>query len=96
MIDTQSPGKTQAEIPYAQLEYTGSFKKPIVENLGNPTALVALILNSLEPWGFTLDGVEAKTRSEKLSEYAFVFRRTLPASPALSLTLGLNQGSGCR
>ena len=91
MANIQPSGRAQAEIPYALLEYTQLFEKPIIEGLSNPISVIAPILSALGPWGFTSDGIEAKTRSEKLSEYAFVFHRTVPANPRLSLTLGLNK-----
>jgi hypothetical protein len=84
-----APEKTQAEVPYSLLEYSAIFKKPIVEAFGTPAILIAAVLNALEPWGFALDGVEAKTHTEKLSEYAVIFRRSAP--PGLSLTLGLGK-----
>jgi hypothetical protein len=84
-----APEKTQAEVPYSLLEYSAVFKKPIVEAFGTPAILIAAVLNALEPWGFALDGVEAKTHTEKLSEYAVIFRRSAP--PGLSLTLGLGK-----
>jgi hypothetical protein len=84
-----APEKTQAEVPYSLLEYSAVFKKPIVEAFGTPAILIAAVLNVLEPWGFALDGVEAKTHTEKLSEYAVIFRRSAP--PGLSLTLGLGK-----
>lgn len=84
-----APEKTQAEVPYSLLEYSAVFKKPIVEAFGTPAILIAAVLNALEPWGFALDGVEAKTHTEKLSEYAVIFRRSAPSG--LSLTLGLGK-----
>jgi len=84
-----APEKTQAEVPYSLLEYSAVFKKPIVEAFGTPAILIAAVLNVLEPWGFALDDVEAKTHTEKLSEYAVIFRRSAP--PGLSLTLGLGK-----
>jgi len=84
-----APDKTQAEVPYSLLEYSAVFKKPIVEAFGTPAILIAAVLNALEPWGFALDGVEAKTHTEKLSEYAVIFRRSAPSG--LSLTLGLGK-----
>lgn len=87
----EKTAKTQAEIPYALLEYTAVFKKPIIEAWAIPAVIIATVLNALEPWGFRLDGVEVKTHTEKLSEYAVIFRRSVPATPGLSLTLGLSK-----
>lgn len=90
MLQEPKREKTQAEVAFSNLEYTGVFKKPIVE-AWTPAPIIAAVLNTLEPAGFGLDGVEAKTHTEKLSEYAIVFRRTTPAFPAMSLTLGLSK-----
>ena len=83
--------KTQAEIAYSLVEYTAVFKKPILEAWRVPGEIVAAVLNALEPWGFNLDGVEAKTHMEKLNEYAIVFRRSKPPTPSQSLALGLGK-----
>jgi hypothetical protein len=85
------PSKTQAEIPYSHLEYTAVFKKPIIEAWSPPTRLVAAILDSLQPSGYNLDGVETNVQSRKLDEYSIVFRRTTPAAPARSLTLAMDK-----
>ncbi len=80
--------KTQAEIPYSMLEYTCFFKRPIIEAWAVPAHLVATVLGSLESFGFKPDGVELKTRTEKLTEYAIVFRR----SPAgVTFTVGIEK-----
>lgn len=91
MPQKTTPEKTQAEIAYSVLEYTAVFKKPIIEAWGTPAVLVAAVLDALEPGGFKLDGVEAKTQTEKLGEYAIVFRRSAPLFPSLSLALGLGK-----
>ncbi len=83
--------KTQAEVAYSLLEYTAMFRKAIIEAWGAPAILAASVLSALEPWGFKLDGVEVKTHAEKLTEYAIVFRRSDPATPGLSLALGLGK-----
>jgi len=93
MTDKLTSEKAQVEIPYALLEYTASFKKSIVGKMGVPAVAIGSILDALAPSGFTSDGVEIKTRSEKLSEYAIVFQRPRPAIPAISLSLGLNKVS---
>jgi hypothetical protein len=80
--------KTQAGIPYSMLEYTVIFARPILESLSVPAQLVALMLNTLEPFGFQAEGVELNTRTEKLSEYAIVFRRN-PAG--VTFTLGVQK-----
>ncbi|MBI1956181.1 MAG: hypothetical protein HYS38_07280 [Acidobacteria bacterium] len=85
------PDKTKAEIPYALLEYTAVFKKPIIEAWVIPGNLIAAVLNALEPWGFNLEGVEVKTHVEKLNEYGIVFRRSKPPAPNRSLALGLGK-----
>jgi hypothetical protein len=93
MADKLTPGKAEIEIPYALLDYTALFKKSVVGKLGVPAIAIGSILDALEPSGFTSDGIEIKTRSEKLSEYAIVFRRARPEIPAISFTLGLNKVS---
>jgi hypothetical protein len=85
MDQTVTPEKTQAEIPYSLLEYTATFGKPILEGWTAPAVLVSAMLEALGPFGFTLDGVEIKTHTEKLNEYALVFRRSVPG---LTFTLG--------
>jgi len=84
------PDKTQAEITYSQLEHTSMFKRPILE-AWSPAKLIAALLNALEPSGYKLDGVEANVQVPKLDEYSIVFRRTTPAFPPRSLTLGLGK-----
>jgi len=79
--------KTQAEIPFALLEYTATFKKPILEAWTVPAYLVSAALNRLEPFGFGLDGVEVKTPTN-LSEYALVFKRS---PPGLTMTVGIGK-----
>ena len=82
--------KAKAEIPYSVQEYTAVFAKPILESWVTPARMIADLLSALEPWRFRLDGVEVKTHSEKLSEYAIVLRRN-ELSPVLTLTLGLQK-----
>lgn len=79
--------KTQSEIPFSVVEYTAVFKKPILEAWTVPAVLVAAVLNALEPFGFKLDGVEAKSPSN-VNEYALVFKRT---PPGFTLTLGIGK-----
>lgn len=85
------PEKTQAEITYSQLEYTSTFEKPILQALSPPSGLIAAVLDALKAWGYKLDGVEANSQVLKLNEYSIVFRRTTPAFPPRSLTLGLGK-----
>src|SRR5579864_204860 len=80
--------KTHAEIPYSMFEYTATFAKPILGAWSVPAQLVAVVLNALEPFGFQTDGVELKTRTEKLNEYAIVFRRN-PAG--VTFTVGVEK-----
>jgi hypothetical protein len=77
--------KTQAEIPFAVIEYSAVFEKPILEAWLVPARIIAGLLDALAPWGFTLDGVETRTPA-KLNEYALIFRRQ-PAN--IILTLGI-------
>jgi hypothetical protein len=87
MHEAANPEKTQAEIPYSLVEYTAVFKKPILEAWTAPALLVSAILEALAPYAFKLDGVEAKTHTEKLNEYAIVFKRT-PPGVTLTVQLG--------
>ncbi len=88
MAETTAVGKkTEAEIPFAILEYTAVFKKPILEGWTVPAHLVSAVLVALEPFGFKLDGVEVKTHTEKLSEYGIVFRRN-PTGVTFTLGIG--------
>jgi hypothetical protein len=80
--------KTQAEIPYSMLEYTAVFEKPILEAFAVPVYLISAVLNALGPFGFKPDGVELKTRAEKLTENVIVFRRT---PPGVTFTLGVEK-----
>ena len=52
---------------------------------------ISNVLRALEPWGFGLDGVETKLRSDKLDEHAVIFRRTKPVSPAMSMAVFYNK-----
>ncbi len=87
MSDMSQSGKTQVEIPYGLMEYTATFKKPIIEAWSPPGPMVAAILEALEPWGFKLDGVEATTPT-KLSDYAISFKRL---RPSVTLTVGVGK-----
>lgn len=80
--------KTQAEIPYSMLEYTAVLGKPILEAWTAPARLVAVIMNALAPFGFKPDGVELKTRAEKLTDNVIVFRRT---PPGVTFTVGIEK-----
>lgn len=80
--------KTQAEIPYSMLEYSCFFKRPILEAWAVPAHLVAAVLNTLDPFGFKPDGVELKTRAEKLTDNVILFRRT-PAG--VTFTIGVEK-----
>jgi len=80
--------KTQAEIPYSMLEYTAVLGKPILEAWTVPARLVAVTMNALAPFGFKPDGVELKTRAEKLTDNVIVFRRT---PPGVTFTVGIEK-----
>ncbi len=62
--------------------------KPILEAWAVPAHLVALVLTALEPFSFEPDGVELKTRAEKLTENVIVFRRT---PPGVTFTIGVEK-----
>jgi hypothetical protein len=81
------PDKTQAEITYSHIEHTSTFKRPIL-GAWPLTKLTAAVLDALEPSGYKLDGVESNALVPKLDDYSIIFRRTSPAFPPRSLTLG--------
>jgi hypothetical protein len=89
-LPADQPGEIQADIPYGLIEYTAVFEQLIIETW-QPQTLIPTVLKALGRWGFTLDGAEVRTRTDKLSEYAVVFRRTNPPSPNLAITLSLNK-----
>src|SRR5713101_7869147 len=70
--------KAQAEIPYGLIEYTATFKKPILEAWSNPAGLTGAVLSASASFGFKLEGVEYKLQAEKINDRAIVFRRTPP------------------
>jgi hypothetical protein len=77
MHEAAVPGKTQVEIPYAILEYTAVFKKPILQAWTVPAGIINCVLEALDPFGFKMDGVELKTQTEKISDYEVQFRRSV-------------------
>src|SRR5579863_4673404 len=87
MPEATSPAKTQAEVPQSVIEYTLAFASPVIQVAEARTIPVMAVLDALKTWGFGLDGVETRLRSDKLSEHAVIFRRTRPPSPAMSLGL---------
>ncbi|MGO9518338.1 MAG: hypothetical protein ACLPND_14960 [Candidatus Korobacteraceae bacterium] len=87
MEEAAIPEKTQVEIPYSVVEYTAVFRRPILEAWPAIALIVSAVLEALEPHGFKLDGVETKTHTEKLNDYAVVFRRT-PPGVTLTVQLG--------
>ncbi|MBI2816213.1 MAG: hypothetical protein HYX72_04675 [Acidobacteria bacterium] len=89
MADKPTVG--QAEVSYALLEYTATFEKPIIEAAAVPAVLVSAVLDALERWGYTYEGVELKTQTEKLTDYSIVFRRSKPATPPQNLVLSLDR-----
>src|SRR5712664_3151315 len=80
--------KAQAEIPYGLIEYTATFKKPILEAWRNLEGLTSAVLSALDSFGFKLEGVEYKLEAEKINEHAIVFRRTPPGAV---FTVGLGR-----
>jgi hypothetical protein len=73
------PAKNKIQIPYAQIEYTGTFKVPIVKAFAPPTGIIENLLRALKPHGFSIDGVEARSR-EKATDCAVELRRALPVT----------------
>ncbi len=80
MADANPTAKAQAEIPYGIIEYTATFKNPILEAWSNPAGLIRAVLSALDSFGFKLEGVEYKIQAEKINERAIVFRRTPPGA----------------
>jgi hypothetical protein len=83
--------KTQIEIPQSVVEYTLTFESPVIPSGDARVETVTSVLAAMKPWGFSLDGLETKLRSDKANEHAYVFRRTVPARPAASLALFYNK-----
>lgn len=85
------PEKTQSEITYSLLEYIAPFKKPLLRVPSSPGELISSILDELGPSGYTFNGVDFSLQAPKLDEFAIVFRRTTPAIPARSFSLGFGR-----
>jgi hypothetical protein len=85
------PGKVKVTIPYGQLEYTAFFRQPIFEAFAE-APLTTAIMAVLEPYGFSIEGLEYKDHAEKATEQYVLFRRTTPPGPPThTLTLALNR-----
>lgn len=91
MADVTPRVKTQAEVPQSVVEYTLTFASPIIRAGGEPSPIIASALEALEASGFSIEGVEVKTGSEKLNDYAIIFKRTNPPAPPMSFTLFLGK-----
>jgi hypothetical protein len=74
----QTP-KNKIQIPFAQIEYTGTFKEPLIKPFAPPTGMIENLLRALKPHGFSIDGVEARSR-EKAIDCAVELRRPLPVT----------------
>jgi hypothetical protein len=88
------PEKTQAEIVYSLVEYTAAFKRPLFGAPSPPHALIAGVLDALEPLGYAFGGVEItapQTQTLNLGDLAVIFRRAHPAVPARSFALSLSK-----
>jgi hypothetical protein len=88
MSDPSASEKVQVEIPYGVVEFTATFKKPILKAWLGTALIIEAVLDALEPFGFQLDGVDVKTQMEKLTDYAVVFKRS---TPGVTLTLQLGR-----
>src|SRR6478672_9669243 len=88
MLDPIIPLKVAVEIPYGVVEYTAVFKKPILEAWLGTALIISGVLEALDPFGFKLEGVDVKTHTEKLNDYAVVFKRNVPG---ITLTLQLGR-----
>jgi len=71
------PAKYKIQIPSGQIEYTGVFKEPIVSSFFPPSGLIEDLFRVLKPYGFSIDGIETRSR-EKISDCVVEFRRTPP------------------
>ncbi len=90
MLDPVIPAKIPVEVPYGVVEYTAVFRKPILEAWLGTALIIAGVLEALEPFGFKLEGVDLKTQTEKLNDYAVVFKRNVPGTN-LTMTLQLGR-----
>jgi hypothetical protein len=72
-------GKTKIQIPFGQIEYSGTFKEPIIGVFSSPLPMVQDLVKALKPHGFSIDGVEVHTR-EKLSDSTVELRRAAPVT----------------
>jgi hypothetical protein len=90
MPDNSESAKAQIEIPYSLVEYTAVFKKPAIKAWAVPANLIDAVLTAIEPYGFNAEGVEVKTRTEKLSDTALIFKRT---PPGITINLGVTKMS---
>jgi hypothetical protein len=88
MPDVSATEKVQVEIPYGIVELTATFKKPILKAWLGTALIIEAVLDALKPFGFQLDGVDVKVQTEKLADYAIVFKRS---SPGVTLTLQLGR-----
>jgi hypothetical protein len=71
------PSKHKIQIPFGKIDYTGVFKEPIIKSFAPPSALIENLFRTLKPFGFSIDGVETRSR-EKVKECAVEMRRTPP------------------
>jgi len=69
--------KYKIQIPLAQIEYTGVFKEPLIKSFSPPSGIVEDLLRALKPYGFSIDGLEVRSR-EKVSDIVIELRRTPP------------------
>jgi hypothetical protein len=77
--------KHKIQIPFGQIEYTGTFKEPIIGSFSALHKPIESLLRALKPHGFPLDGVEVR-RKEKLVECAVELRRTTPPPITFKVT----------
>ena len=82
----QRADKHKIQIPVGQIEYTGVFKEPIIKSFSPPTSLIENLIRGLKPYGFSIDGVEIRSR-EKLSDCVVELRGT-PPSTSLKISPG--------
>ena len=90
MLDPVIPAKIPVEVPYGVVDTRAVFRKPILKTWLGTALIIAGVLEALEPFGFKLEGVDLKTQTEKLNDYAVVFKRNVPGTN-LTMTLQLGR-----
>jgi len=77
MQSGSAQSKYKIQFPLAQIEYTGVFKEPLIKSFSPPSGVIEDLLRALKPYGFSVDGLEVRSR-EKVSDTVIELRRTPP------------------